>query len=457
MSSASFGELVQPLVSARAEVGPLAPDGTHTETEPSATNYRGAFLARADLALSSRRNVAVWVTAIALVLVSAGAPFGVLAQRGGSVMYGWLSASTLAIVGISAAVVSKHMALAAKAAKRFWPLSFLLMWLTASLVWSVHSGVSINWLVYAVPLFFAFAVLCALLDLAGRVAVIHLAMLLSFALGAVWSLKYPGLAKGTYGYQGSFVHNNFAGHAGALGVTTGVAWGILRPRSLVVAGPGVIICALVVKASNSDTAAVVLVVAIAACLASFALSMVMRRFRKQHARIFGAVSVGLSAVVMFLTKVWWDRLHSNSPLARDENVTLNRRTDIWRAVIPSIERHRWTGYGAGRAAFEVLQAEFDKGAGFAVVHVHNAYLDSMLMGGIPALLCVAALFAVGFRQFFLALIPAPRVAAVRLLLIVAIGSLNFTEPDLLHTMYPTMFALLAAIAPSKAVPKALRS
>lgn len=69
----------------------------------------------------------------------------------------------------------------------------------------------------------------------------------------------------------------------------------------------------------------------------------------------------------------------------------SHRLEIWRHFWVVAQEHLWIGHGAGFDQHTVLLD------GTPIVHPHNIYLSALVLGGIPALLLLLAVFAAAFR------------------------------------------------------------
>jgi O-antigen ligase len=392
--------------------------------------------------------------AVTLLLVSANAPFQVLADRGGPFWRTWSQPAIQLVQFLCVAVAASRAKLLKSVVRNLWPFYALCVWLVISSLYSVNQAASAAWVVGTLPKFLVFGVICAELDLKWRVLVIHLSLVVSFAIAYVAGRNYSGIAYHGSTYAGLFLHGNFAAHGAALGVITGVLL-IMTDFRFFVLTPGVFFCLWAAKSTGSDTPLAAVAFSVGVAVTWFVVTRTLsssRLTKESIAKRWAAGSVsGLGAAALLgILAVVATRNTSLFSSADSTDVTLSGRTTIWRAVWPSIVRAPFTGYGAGIAPFTSpsLSVEYNTRAGFDVPHAHNGFVDSLLVGGFPALFLLLLIIGYGLRRVFSTAAKDPVGSTLRVGLIIGAISLNITEPDFLQTMLPTTFALLAAASPT---------
>ena len=213
--------------------------------------------------------------------------------------------------------------------------------------------------------------------------------------------------------------------------------------------PGIGFCLWAGEASQSNTPRSVLVVAVATATAVLAAGFVARKLRARgRSQRFTVLTIaGLVAAGAVMTRVLVAIVFRNSEGVVD--LTLTRRTGIWRACIAVIRRAPFTGYGSGATVFSSsLRDEIEFRTGYVAVHSHNGVLDVALMGGLPAVAMLLTTVMQALRGIGRSFVSRPALAAARAGTLATVLALNMTEQDFFQGLLPTLFLLLVVACPA---------
>ena len=384
-----------------------------------------------------------------VLLMSANAPFAAFSTRGSDSWSGWANLITTVSLATCVALVVSNRRLLFGVARVNWPFVVLVGWLAMTSMWSILPAASANWIGSKFPYFAAYLVICGTTTFDRRLAILHASILTAYAAGWLGSLRYPSFDRFGNEYSGSYMHNNIAAHAAVLGVVSGAFYLLLKPRRALLVLPGIGFCLWAGEASQSNTPRSVLVVAVATATAVLAAGFVARKLRARgRSQRFTVLTIaGLVAAGAVMTRVLVAIVFRNSEGVVD--LTLTRRTGIWRACIAVIRRAPFTGYGSGATVFSSsLRDEIEFRTGYVAVHSHNGVLDVALMGGLPAVAMLLTTVMQALRGIGRSFVSRPALAAARAGTLATVLALNMTEQDFFQGLLPTLFLLLVVACPA---------
>ena len=385
-----------------------------------------------------------------VLLMSANAPLAAFSTRGSDSWTGWANLIATVSVATCVALVVADRRFLLGVARVNWPFTALVGWLAMTSMWSILPAASANWIGSKFPYFAAYVVICGKTTFERRLAILHASILAAYAAGWLGSLRYPSFDRFGTEYSGSYMHNNIAAHAAVLGVASGAFYLLLKPRRALLVLPGIGFCLWAGEASQSNTPRSVLFIAFAVATAVFAAGIVARKFRAhgRSPRFTALVVAGLVAAGAVAARVLVAMVFRNSEGVVD--LTLTRRTGIWKACIAVIRRAPFTGYGSGATVFSSsLRNEIEFRTGYVAVHSHNGVLDAALMGGLPAVAMLFTTVVQALRRIGRSFVNRPPLAAARAGILATVLGLNMTEQDFFQGLLPTLFLLLAIACPAR--------
>lgn len=308
------------------------------------------------------------------------------------------------------------------------PLLVLLVWIAASVSWSVAPVGTGQGAVQSALLVVGGAAVAARRTVEDLLEVVALALKVLLGLSWLIGLALPAYGRTQDAYQagsleGAFAHRNLLAYVMVVAVVTFVV------RALAARGPAragsagwTLAAVATVVATRSSTA---LLVAAAAGAVGLALLVVLV-LRPGLRRV---IAVPLLAGAGFL--VWFATANLDT-VARSvgRDPTLTGRTDIWSVVLHAVADRPVQGYGwsalwhAGTPVTERMWAQ----GGFAFFHAHDGYLDMALQVGaiglLLHLLVVAGVLRGSARGYLAA--PSP-VRAWPLLVLAVVLAYNVSE------------------------------
>ncbi len=401
-----------------------------------------------------RFTTAPWRTSflvqVVVLLMSANAPFAAFSTRGSSGWLGWKDLAAAVALAICVALVASDFNGFLAMARTHWPFTVLCVWFVMTGFWSILPSASASWIASRFPYFAAFIVICGISTLERRLAVVHASVLAAYVAGWLGSLRYPSFDRFGNEYSGSYIHNNVAAHAAVLGVVSGAMYLLLRPRRALLVLPGIAFCLWAGEASQSNSPRSVLAVATVVAFGVGATGLLIRRLTQQgrSTRFIGSTFAVLALLGVVGARVMVAVVFRNSEGVVD--LTLTRRTGIWKACLALVRRAPVTGYGVGPTVFSTaLRDEIEFRTGYVAVHAHNGFIDAALMAGVPAFALVATTVLQALRRIGQAIVNVPAVAAARACVLATVIALNMTEQDLFQGLLPTLFLLLAVASPTR--------
>jgi exopolysaccharide production protein ExoQ len=193
-------------------------------------------------------------------------------------------------------------------------------------------------------------------------------------------------------WKGIFSAKNYLGNMALFFMTAAVSY---RPRTTslrLVRFFQIIFCLVAIAFSHAATAYLLTVVYIV----YFAILRSLRHFRKKdYFLVCLTFALVLSSAVAIIV-LWPDSIFEL--LGKD--VTLTGRTGIWTAVLESILKRPWTGYGY-QAFWLGLEGESYRvilAVSWVLAQAQNGFLDVLLELGVVGLTIVVLMFGFAFRD-----------------------------------------------------------
>lgn len=288
--------------------------------------------------------------------------------------------------------------------------------------------------------------------------------LVTAAASTVVALVWPeiGLSHLDNGYEGAWrgvlVHKNFAGFLFSIGVLVTAYAVKKRTVSLLVSIPALLLCILDLVKSESATAMVATVVALAA--AGF-LSVARRTDVVTRALILG----GLVLLLIPLAYVVTNPEVIASLTGRD--MTFTGRTPIWQAVGKLISNKPVQGYGYGFWGLQTPERDFVWAfVGDKAAHSHNSWLDIWLQCGVFGLCLLVAIILSTVWRLAVTFVTTNKagvilfIAILVSLLVRSATEVEFTDPGISGVFWLALAAGYAGrfrtetkrVAPKKFVP-----
>ena len=211
------------------------------------------------------------------------------------------------------------------------------------------------------------------------------ALVVCSSLFMVIFLPQYGLDHGNFigAWRGAFLQKNLCARAMVLAAL--VFYFVRPPAVSWIRWVGVAASLCLIAASRSATGAIMVIVIIAV--------LIFLRNAKLNLTALVPIVNGIGTLVIALAFLIW---MEKSPLLAlvGKNPTLTGRTDLWSAVLVSILRHPWLGYGfnAFWAGLQGGSSSLLLSVGWYMGHSHNGFLDLTLDLGLLGL----ATFAVGY-------------------------------------------------------------
>ena len=388
-----------------------------------------------------------WLGCGVVLVLSANTPFDALTARASPNWAGWGAMVTQIGYAVTVLLLVGLRPFAVQILTVSWPVVGLSCWLAMTLFWTVNPGATTRWAVSTFSFLFAFVAICARTTFEQRVRLLHASLVAAFGIGWLAGRRYPGITRFGDKYAGLFGHSNFAAHAAALAVVTGLALILLAPRVGLIVAPTTLVSLYFALASRSDTPLVSVAATSVGVLALSGLGLalwVVRRRPGDTKKLQRAVVAGFVVGSVALLSISGALISAKRPGA----LTFNERTRLWLGILPAVERAPFTGYGGGSAAFSSpLSNEFYLRSLRPTFHAHNGFLDVAVMGGLPAFLLLVLAVVLAVKRIITTFGRDLQVAVAQSAMLLIVVTLNITEPDFMQSLLPTTFGLLAVCFP----------
>lgn len=289
----------------------------------------------------------------------------------------------------------------ARALARNWPVLLLVGWMFVTASWSESPFVSINRTGRALIVSLYAIYLAESFDERRLMRILFVSLIIGMIACVLITVAVPSLSRSVDArgvWRGAYVGKNATGAVAALGLLFGLYCWV---GAQIKRGPAfllVVLSATFVVLSNSVTALLAVLVAIAVAL-WFRIFTTGQRESRLFAVTLSVLGAGLLVVLI---------MSASEELAiAGRDATFTGRTDIWRFAERMSSESPFWGYGHGAWGFPNFSAKVRYFLGWPSPHAHQTWLDYRLQLGLPGLVFGVTVWLMAAKRGLAAAVHAP--------------------------------------------------